>query len=433
MHKHFCGFPDILFFPFVSIKRVLFHECPQRLTAGLYLLKTSLPNYLSPKEYSYGIILAVHLEFGGRSKMSEFIKGMELCKNFFNDCAKTIIEDNFHDLKYSAGLIGYGSDVLGYDDATSTDHMWGPRFYLFLSKEDISKKDNIFYTLSENLPYTYKGYSVNFTEPDSNDCGVQHPEFINEGNVNPLIFIQTFDDYLMEQLGISDLNNIKPYEWLTFSEHRLLSLVSGKFFVDELHCSEIISKINYYPRDVKLYLIASNWENISSEQAFVKRCGECGDEIGSRIICSRICERLMRLCFLYKDTYAPYSKWFGTAFSKLEIDDKIKQVISKTLSADNLMDREKSLVEAQTFIADLHNASGLTEFVDYQIENYFGRDIKVIFADKFTDATTKELTGTSFENVPLIGSLSQIGGVSSITDEMKYYKQIMGLYNIEEI
>ena len=360
--------------------------------------------------------------------MSKFIKGMELCENFFNDCAKTIIEDNFPNLKYSAGLIGYGSDVLGYDDIVSTDHMWGPRFYLFLSKTDITEKDKIFNVLSENLPYTYKGYSVNFTEPDPNDCGVQHPKFIREGKVNPLIFIQTFDDYLIEQLDISDLDNIKPYEWLAFSEHRLLSLVSGKFFVDGLHCTEIISKIKYYPRDVKLYLIASNWENISSEQAFVKRCGECGDEIGSRIICSRICERLMRLCFLYKDTYAPYSKWFGTAFNSLDIDNKIKKMINEALSADNLMEREKMLVEAQAFIADLHNASGLTEFVDYQIENYFGRDIKVILADKFVEATTMELVGTAFEKVPLIGSFSQVGGISSITDEKKYYKQITGLY-----
>ena len=350
--------------------------------------------------------------------MSKFIKGMELCKNFFNNCAKRIIEDNFPDLKYSAGLIGYGSDVLGYDDAVSTDHMWGPRFYLFLTKADIDKKDRIFKTLSENLPYTYEGYSVNFTKPDPNDCGVQHPEFISTGNVNPLIFIQTFDDYLMEQLGTFDLDNIKAYEWLAFSEHRLLSLVSGNFFVDELHCTEIISKIKYYPKDVKLYLIASSWENISSEQAFVKRCGECGDEIGSRIICSRICERLMRLCFLYKDTYAPYSKWFGTAFSKLDIDNKIKQVINIALSANNLVEREKNLVEAQALIADLHNASEITEFVDFKIENYFGRDIKVIFADKFAEATTKKLKGTAFENVPLIGTLSQIGGISSIVDDV---------------
>lgn len=232
--------------------------------------------------------------------MGKFLKGRALCEGFFNDCARPIIERYFPGLVYSAGLIGYGSDVLGYDDVVSTDHMWGPRFYMFLSGADMVKKDDILCRLSENLPYTYEGFSVHFTKPDPNDNGVQRPEWISSGNVNPLVFIQTFDGYLQEQLGTSDLDHISPHEWLAFSEHRLLSLVSGRFFVDGLRCMETISKIGYYPGDVRLYLIASNWENIASEQAFVKRCGECGDETGSRIICARICERLMRLCFCTK-------------------------------------------------------------------------------------------------------------------------------------
>lgn len=361
-------------------------------------------------------------------KMNHFIKGLTLCEGFFHECAEVILNENFPDLKYSAGLIGYGSDVLGYDDVVSTDHMWGPRFYLFLGKEDITKKEDIFQVLSEKLPYTYQGYSVNFTEPDPNDCGVRHPELIRKGKVNPLVFIQTFEDYLMEQLGISDLDRIKPLEWLAFSEHRLLSLVSGKFFVDRLNCAGIISKIKYYPKDVKLYLIASNWEAVASEQAFVKRCGECGDEIGSQMICSRIAERLMRLCFLYQDTYAPYSKWFGTAFDKLDIDQRIKDAIKSALSANNLTERENKIVEAQALTAEMHNASGVTDFVDYQIENYFGRDIKVIFADKFAEAAAKELKDTVFENIPLIGTLSQIGGLSEFADDKKFYGRIIKLY-----
>lgn len=360
--------------------------------------------------------------------MTQFIKGKELCRNFFNDCAKKIIEAGFPDLNYSAGLIGYGSDVLGYDDSVSTDHMWGPRFYLFLKEADMAKKEPLFCALRKGLPYTYGGYSVNFTEPDPNDCGVQHPERIRSGDVNPLIFIQTFEAYLTEQLGRPNLENIQPLEWLTFSEHRLLSLVSGEFFADGLNCAEALAKIRYYPHDVKMYLIASNWECISSEQAFVKRCGECGDEIGSRILCARICERLMRLCFLYTDTYAPYSKWFGTAFQRLELEGNIKRLIAGALSARSLSDREDRLVEAQAAAADLHNASGLTDFVDYRIESYYGRDIKVIFADKFAEAAAKTLAGTALENVPLIGTLSQVGGLSSFADDKKYYMQISELY-----
>ncbi len=231
--------------------------------------------------------------------MSDFIKGLELCEGFFNECAKPIIDKYFPDLQYSAGLIGYGSDVLGYDDEVSRDHMWGPRFYMFLSENDIDKKDEIFNKFAENLPYEYMGYSVNFTEPDPNDCGVQHPQFIDSGKVNPLIFIQTFDEFLIDEIGTADLDNITPLDWLAFSEHRLLSLVSGKLFVDKLNIRKQTDKIKFYPDDVKLYLIASQWEIISSEQAFVKRCGKVSDEIGSQMICARIAERLMRLCFLY--------------------------------------------------------------------------------------------------------------------------------------
>ena len=220
--------------------------------------------------------------------MSDFIKGLALCEGFFNECAKPIIDKYFPDLHYSAGLVGYGSDVLGYDDEVSRDHMWGPRFYMFLSENDIDKKDEILNRFAENLPYEYMGYSVNFTEPDPNYCGVQHPQFIKCGKVNPLIFIQTFGEFLVDEIGTADLDNIKPLDWLAFSEHRLLSLVSGKMFMDELNIREQTDKIKFYPDEVKLYLIASQWEIISSGQAFVKRCGEVGDEIGSQIICSRI-------------------------------------------------------------------------------------------------------------------------------------------------
>ena len=362
--------------------------------------------------------------------MTKFIKGLDLCESFFNECAKPIIDKYFPNMQYSAGLISYGSDVLGYDDEISRDHMWGPRFYMFLSERDIDKKYEIFNRFAENLPYEYMGYSVNFTEPDWNDCGVQHPQFINSGKVNPLIFIQTFDEFLIDEIGTADLDSIKPLDWLAFSEHRLLSLVSGKLFVDKLNIREQTAKIKYYPDDVKLYLIASQWELISSEQAFVKRCGDCGDEIGSQIICARIAERLMRLCFLYKDRYAPYSKWFGTAFNKLDIDESIKIKMKAALQANNLTERENNLVAAQALVADLHNAGGLTNKVDYKVDSYFGRDIKVIFADKFVGATVKKLKGTIFEGIPLIGTMSQFGGISSFADEKVYYEQIKKIYEI---
>ena len=360
--------------------------------------------------------------------MAEFIKGLKLCSDFFHEEAEPILKKYYPELQYSAGLIGYGSDVLGYDDPVSRDHMWGPRFYLFLQGNDIAIKSDLFELFAQYLPYSYKGYSVNFTEPDPNDNGVQHPKLIHEGKVNPLIWIQTFDSYLEEQLGLSDLEHIEPMQWLAFSEHRLLSLISGTFFVDNLDLQSKLRLIRYYPKEVKLYLIASNWDIIASEQAFVRRCGDCGDDIGSRIICSRIAERLMRLCFLYKDTYAPYSKWFGTAFDRLKIDSGIKSLICKAVSANDLLEREENIVLAQKAVADFHNGCGLIDHVEISVEKYFGRDIQVIFADKISEAVSEKLQGTVFENVPLIGTMSQIGGLSEFSDNLANRQIIQNLY-----
>ena len=42
-----------------------------------------------------------------------------------------------------------------------------------------------------------------------------------------------------------------------------------------------------------------------------------GDELGSAVLGARLVESAMRLAFLMERTYAPYVKWFGTAFARL--------------------------------------------------------------------------------------------------------------------
>ncbi len=360
--------------------------------------------------------------------MAEFIKGLDLCRGFFFEAAKPVLDRHFSSLTYSAGLIGYGSDVLGYDDKVSRDHMWGPRFYLFVDPADVSLKDEIFAALSRELPYEYKGYSVNFSVPDPDDNGVQHPQLISSGNVNPLIFLRTFEEFLEEELGTGDLERLSISDWLTISEHRLLSLTAGEWFTDGLNLRKRLDAIRYYPEDIRRYRIAANWDIIASEQAFVKRCADVGDDLGSVIVAARIAERLMRLCFLYKKQYAPYSKWFGTAFARLDVADTLKDALYGALHAADIAEREEQLVRAQSLAAALHNESGITPPVDFEIESYYGRDIKVIFADKFAEAVLETLDGTPLAGIPLLDAFSAAGGLSNVSDDRQYYPLIRKLY-----
>ena len=70
----------------------------------------------------------------------EFVKGLVLNRAFFFEVIEPILDKEFPDLRYAAGLIGVGSEVLGYDSELSSDHHWGPRGMLFLHVDEHEKQ-----------------------------------------------------------------------------------------------------------------------------------------------------------------------------------------------------------------------------------------------------------------------------------------------------
>lgn len=354
--------------------------------------------------------------------MTRFIKGKELSRRFFLEAAKPILDIQFPDLDYSAGLLGFGSDVLGYDDEVSTDHMWGPRFYLFIKDCDLYRTEMMMDAFSKRLPAKFLGYHVSFSKPDPDGIRTSG----EAGSVSPLIYIGTAENYLEAYLGTGNFDDLSSADWLSFSENKLLSLRKADFYIDSLDVKSLLSKLAFYPDTVKRYLLASSWFLIAEEQAFVKRQIMTGDKIGSALTASRIAERLMRLCFLYCDAYAPYSKWFGRGFMELPVSGSIKSAISGILLGTG--DREEAVAHGQLLLARLHNEKAVIPTVDAQIGKYFNRDIKVIYADKIAEAIRETLKGTDLYAAPLIGSFSQIPNMTCFYDNPVYGTKIKGLY-----
>jgi hypothetical protein len=106
--------------------------------------------------------------------------------------------------------------------------------------------------------------------------------------------------------------------------------------------------------DVWLDKIACQWVRVGQDQAFVGRCGDVSDDIGSRIITARLARDVMRLCFLVERRYVPYPTWFGTAFARLSCAREMSPLIGEPLRADDRRGRETPLAEACRRVADLH-------------------------------------------------------------------------------
>lgn len=361
--------------------------------------------------------------------MSRFIKGLDLCESFFKEIAKPILDREFPTLKYSAALIGYGSDVIGLDTEVSMDHMWGPRFNLYLEHEDFHEVHKRISTLfSKEFPYEYYGYTTNFSQPDPQDSGVRHPVKKKEGSISHLVEFHTLASFFGNYLGYKPEEDITESQWLTFPEHRLLAVTAGRVFHDELGLQSIRDKLAFYPDDIWFYLMSSQWAMISEEEAFVGRCGHVDDDLGSRIITHRIINHLMRLCFLMERRYAPYSKWFGSAFKTLDISQKLLPVLENVSLASCWEQRQKYLSEAYLIVAEKHNSIGITPYIKPDIKSYYGRPYLVMYAGVFTDELSRCIQSESLRVKVKIGSVAHLTDVSAINDELELCNMLKVLY-----
>lgn len=361
--------------------------------------------------------------------MSESIKGIDLGESFFNDIARPILNAEFHYLRYSAGLIGYGSDVLGYDDVMSTDHMWGPRFLLFLPADDFeATKASVAAVFSSRFPYLYKGYSVHFSPPDAQDGGTRLRTEIKSGKVDPLVEYHTPRSFFEEYLCWNPDLEVSIQQWLTIYEHRLLGVTSGRVFHDDLGIEDTRRKLSYYPHDIWLWMMASQWKMIAEEEPFNGRCGSVGDELGSRIVAARQVQRIMRLCFLQEKRYAPYNKWLGTAFKQLSVEPLLTPLFERVLNASKWEERDEFLGRSYTVLAERHNALNLTEPLSVETAPFFNRPFTVISAERFTTALYKMIRDPWLRSLPPIGSVSQLTDSVTVYDDVMLSRKMTALY-----
>ncbi|MGH3486571.1 MAG: DUF4037 domain-containing protein [Actinopolymorphaceae bacterium] len=289
--------------------------------------------------------------------MSAFMSGLELSRLFYQEAVRPILEASFPGIRHSAALLGRGSEVLGFDDETSRDHDWGAHVLLFLREEDHARHSAaIGEALRQGLPPRFRDHPT--------DCA-----------------IHSLRNYFLEHLDFDIEDPIEARDWLTFPEQRLPMITGGAVHHDEIGLQAVRDRFAYYPRDVWLYLLVAGWWRVHPEANLVGRAGSAGDELGSALIGSRLVLDLMRLCFLMEKRYAPYSKWFGTAFSQLRSATELSPILWNALHADTWPERENALMAAYEKVTAMHNALRITPPVAAEVHQLWDRPFKVLWGD----------------------------------------------------
>lgn len=368
--------------------------------------------------------------------MPEFIPGQELCGLFYEEAVAPILAGAFPGLRYSAALIGYGSEVLGYDTERSTDHEWGPRLLLFVAEEDAGERERIVEVLAERLPARFRRYSTHFGPPDAE--GTRWLQDVEAGPINHKVEVHTAGAWFEGWLGIDPAGGMTVADWLTLPQQKLLEVTAGRVYHDGLGEIEprraVLAK---YPRDVWLYLLAGQWARISQQEPFVGRTGEVGDEIGSRLVAETLVRDLMRLCFLMEGRYAPYTKWFGTAFGRLAGAAEIGPLLDRVLAAERWQEREESLALAYELAARMHNDLGITPPVEARTSFFFSRPFRVIWGGRFVDALGEAIVDPEVraivERVGWVGGIDQISDNVDLLSNPARYRAMRALYGSSSV
>ena len=362
--------------------------------------------------------------------MPNFIPGLELSRLYYREVVQPILNDHFPGLEHAAALIGPGSEVLDFDTEMSMDHHWYPNVEIFIQESDKALSSQIHETLRWRLPPTFMNFPLHLEEiPDEPGVFLMVPKDTPPFEHN--IFPQTVGEFKAKHLGWEEDHKLTAADCLSTPSQLLRSITSGAVHHDDFgQLSELRRQLEWYPQDVWLYLMAAGWYRIGEEEHLMPRAGYVGDELGSTLIGSRLVRDIMSLCFLMEKQYAPYPKWFGTAFQQLECAETLHPVLLRALSAKSWQQREFELSAAYHVLAEMHNQLGITKPLPSDVSDFHKRPFKVIHGDRFGDAILNEIKG---QEVIRISRQTKSGGIDMISDNTNFCTDLVTRKAIDQL
>lgn len=350
------------------------------------------------------------------------MQGIELSRRFYGDVVAPWLARVAPGLPHSAALIGYGSELLSFDDETSRDHNWGPRVHIYLSETDFAADAHrLLADFADVVPETFLGEPAGWrSRPHPAASG---PDAV--GAMEHGLEFHTLEGRLEAHTGLRSLENLTTLDWLGLPEQSLLAFTAGAVFRDDSGRLEALRKtLAYFPRDVWLYKIACQWRRIAEEQAFVGRTGQTGDDLGSRVIAARLCRDVMAMGFLLERRYAPYPKWFGTGFARLPIAQTLTPHLDAALRAEAWKERGEALAAAYLALAQWQKIKEIAPF-EPVVGPYFDRPFTTINADDGVASAMAAIADPAIAALPVTGAINQVSDLTPLLVDPEKSREVI--------
>ena len=245
--------------------------------------------------------------------------GMELARDFWEQAGKPMLQSRYPDYaeRIAVGLVGYGSECFGFDDALSRDHDFAPRFCLWLTDEDYAAIGTALQEDYERIAHAWRSEHSSADLPDSPTTPRAQGTMRRDGVFRIGDFFETLTGY--REAPPQDA----PHEWLALDESTLATATNGRVFADALGAfSSTRQGFTFMPEDVRLSLISRRLGMLSQAGQYnLPRMLQRGDGAAAMTSIHEFAQAAISLVFLVNNPvsvgYAPYYKWRFAALRRL--------------------------------------------------------------------------------------------------------------------
>ena len=291
------------------------------------------------------------------------MKGLELARKYYLEYGAQMISESFPELEsvIAVGLVGSGSECLGYDDDISEDHDFEPGFCIFIPDENVidSKTEFRLERAYAKLPKEFMGYTKSPTSP----VGEKRHGVIR------------ISDFLMRRVG-SPSGDLSLVEWFSIPEHSLTEVVGGEIFRDDSGIfTDIRNRLSAMPCDVRLKKLAGHLLLMAqSGQYNYNRCISRGETGAAQLAVIEFVKSAMQVIFLLNNKYMPYYKWSFRALSELdklsELTYSLEYLISSENGQENSVLKSDMIEDISGLIIEELKAQNLTEAICTDLEKH---------------------------------------------------------------
>ncbi len=290
------------------------------------------------------------------------MQGLDIAKEFYFRHGRPMLEELFSEVidRIAVGLVGEGSECLGFDDEISRDHDFEAGFCLWITEKDEQAFGFKLERAYAKLPKEFMGLRRSILSPVG-------------GNRHGVITIESFYTRFLGAPTAPDSTE----QWLYIPSASLASASNGEVFTDPLgKFSEVRNTLLLgYPEDIRRKKLAAHTVFMAQAGQYnYSRCVRRGETGAAQLAIFEFVKHMISVIYLLNNRYEPFYKWAYRGLAELPLLGNIGDSLQALTEIDNTQKnaelKQEVIEDITVLLIDAFRSQGLTEAICTDLEKH---------------------------------------------------------------